>query len=347
MNAQENQHTLRQKLSRRTFVKSLIAAGTCIGVGTGGAIIWWITQPHPLHTFHKDVFALSWSPGSQQLAAIATNGALQIWNTTNYILTHATSTLGNLPSGFVAWSPNGQLIATSSGMDAIQIWETARWSPGMQCSTDGGFISSLAWSPDSEKIALGTSNREVRVYQVGGTQSGKFLYTNVQHHDEVSALAWSPDGTYIASGSYDATIRVWNASTQNTITTYTGHNGHPISTLTWSPDSQLIASAADPMEDNIQPEYSAHVWQATTGKQIYSYDGHQNFVHSLAWEPHGTRIASASEDTTVHIWKPQADSQTYVYHGHSKGVYSVVWKPDARQLASAGNEGTVQIWLAD
>lgn len=347
MEGQEKPSTLRQRSSRRTFIKSLIALGACIGVGASGTAIWWITRPHPLHTFNEDVFALSWSSGSQQLAAIARNGALQVWNTTNYILTHGGSTLENLPLGFVAWSPNGQLIATSSSMDAIQIWETTSWSPIMQCSTDGGFISALAWSPDSEKIALGTSNREVRAYQVGGTQSGKFLYTNVQHYDEVSALAWSPDGTYIASGSYDATIRVWNASTQNTITTYTGHNGHPISTLTWSPDSLLITSAADLREDNVQPEYSVHVWQATTGKQVYSYDGHKNFVHALAWEPHGTRIASASEDTTVHIWKHQADNQVYIYQGHTASVYSVVWKPDARQLASAGNDGTIQIWLAD
>lgn len=344
MEGQEKPSTLRQKPSRRTFVKSLITLGTCIGVGAGGATIWWITRPHPLHTFHKDVFALSWSSNNQQLAAIARNGALQVWNTANYIITHVGSTLENQPLGFVAWSPVGQFIAASSSMEVIQIWEASDWSLKTSCSTDGGFISALAWSPDGEKIALGTSNRTVYVFQVGGTLSGKLLYTNKQYLDEVSALAWSPDGKYIASGSFDATIHIWDALTQNMITIYTGHNGHPISTLTWSPDSQLIASAAGPMEDNAQPEYSVHIWQATTGKQIYSYDGHKNFVHALAWEPHGTRIASASDDATVHLWKPQANNQVYIYNGHTAGVFSVVWKPDASQLASAANDGTVQVW---
>jgi WD40 repeat protein len=54
------------------------------------------------------------------------------------------------------------------------------------------------------------------------------------------------------------------------------------------------------------------VWDALTGKHIYTYRGHADFypghytagqsVNSVAWSPNGTQIASGGSDSTVQVW---------------------------------------------
>ena len=64
--------------------------------------------------------------------------------------------------------------------------------------------------------------------------------------------------------------------------------------LAWSPDSKLIASASG--------DTTAQVWNALTGKTIYTYKGHSSSVDIVAWSPDGKRIASGSDDQTVKVW---------------------------------------------
>ncbi len=66
----------------------------------------------------------------------------------------------------------------------------------------------LAWSPDSSRIASGYYDKTVQVWEVN---SGRLLLTYHGHSNRVNTLAWSPDGSRIASGSQDNTVQVWQA----------------------------------------------------------------------------------------------------------------------------------------
>ena len=41
------------------------------------------------------------------------------------------------------------------------------------------------------------------------------------------------------------------------------------------------------------------VWDAHTGREVATLEGYGGIAHSCAWSPDGTRLASASDDTTV------------------------------------------------
>ena len=57
-------------------------------------------------------------------------------------------------------------------------------------------------------------------------------------------MAWSPDGRHLASASADKTVRVWDASSGQTLLTYSGHTG-TVASVAWSPDGKRLASASE------------------------------------------------------------------------------------------------------
>jgi serine/threonine protein kinase len=69
-----------------------------------------------------------------------------------------------------------------------------------------GSADVVAWSPDGTRIASGSSDETIQVWEA---VTGKPLFTYRGHPNLVRAVAWSPDGTRIASASFDKTVQVW------------------------------------------------------------------------------------------------------------------------------------------
>ena len=71
------------------------------------------------------------------------------------------------------------------------------------------YVSAVAWSPDGKRIASGSGDHTVQVWDAS---NGSHVYTYRGHDSDVSTLAWSPDGKYIASAGLDNTVQVWEAA---------------------------------------------------------------------------------------------------------------------------------------
>src|SRR5258708_25446704 len=79
---------------------------------------------------------------------------------------------------------------------------------------------------------------------------------------------------------------------------------------------------------------------------LYAYRGHSAGVMGVAWSPDGTRLASASNDSTAQVWGAASGGHVYTYRGHVGRVNAVAWSPDGTRLASASNDSTVRVWDA-
>lgn len=69
-----------------------------------------------------------------------------------------------------------------------------------------GQLKSVAWAPDSRRIASATNDGRIRTWRSDGT----LLKSIVGHAKWVNGVAWSPSGDALASAEADTTIQFWH-----------------------------------------------------------------------------------------------------------------------------------------
>ena len=188
---------------------------------------------------------------------------------------------------------------------------------------------SVAFSPDSQRLATASKDNTARVWDVA---SGRELI-RLTHEDPVQSVAFSPDGQRLATASKN-TARVWDAASGRELTRLP-HEGD-VWNLTFSPDGQRLATSS---ADN-----TARVWEVTSGRELARLP-HADAAWSVALSLDGQRLATASFDNTVRVWDA-ASGRELTRLPHESWVKSVAFSPDGQRLATASPGETARVWDA-
>ncbi|KIM28374.1 hypothetical protein M408DRAFT_23764, partial [Serendipita vermifera MAFF 305830] len=94
---------------------------------------------------------------------------------------------------------------------------------------------------------------------------------------------------------------------------------------------------------------TVRVWDAETGQAVGApFQGHSNWVTSVAFSPDGKRIVSGSSDNTVQVWDAETGQAVGApFQGHSNWVTSVAFSPDGKRIVSGSKDKTVRVWDAE
>ncbi len=233
----------------------------------------------------------------------------------------------------VAFSPNGKILATSDANGQIYLWrECINNEQLLTCQGHISWVRAIAFSPDSNTLCSGGTDKNVKLWDVS---TGQCLKSLMGHPKRVRSVAFSPNGKILASGSDDQTISLWNVNTGLCEKILRGHNGRVLSVVI-HPQGKILASASS--------DKTLKLWNVVTGECLKTLQGHTGCVLSVAFSPDGKILGSGSEDQTVKCWNVSTGVCEKTLQEHHAPVQSVAFAPKGHLLASGSDDQTVKLW---
>jgi WD40 repeat protein/tRNA A-37 threonylcarbamoyl transferase component Bud32 len=293
------------------------------------------------------VTGVCFSPDGDRIASASLDGTVKVWDARDPAGARPLLNLREHTDwvGSVCFSPDGKQLASGSWDKTVRVWDadTGDLTRTLKGHTDA--VYGVAFSPDGTRLASASGDQTVRVWDL---QTGRQDLPPLQGHTGyVFSVAFSPDGKRLASGSADQTVKTWDAGTGTQLLPLLGHSGHVFG-VGFSPDGKRLASAGGVLDADGRRYVSGELkeWDAQTGQQLLSLQGHTGAVTSVAFSADGRHLASGSLDQTVRVWDLQAEQQTLTLQGYADAVMSVTFSPDSTRLASGSSDRRVKVWDA-
>ena len=197
------------------------------------------------------------------------------------------------------------------------------------------YVSSLIWSEDGDKLAVGNSYGVVELYDI----NKKELISSYKGHlNRVGVVSWNKN--IISSGSKDYSIITRDIrckdNDENIIRRFLGHQ-QEVCGLKWSFDGSQLASGGN--DNNLM------IWNLHSNKPLMCNSDHIAAVKAIAWSPHQHNILASgggTADRTIRFWNTNSYEQIYKIDTGSQ-VCNLVFSKSSNELVSTHGYSLNQI----
>ena len=197
------------------------------------------------------------------------------------------------------------------------------------------YVSSLIWSEDGDKLAVGNSFGLVEIYDI----NKKELISSYKGHAyRVGVVSWNKN--IISSGSKDYSIITRDIrckdNEENIIRKFYGHQ-QEVCGLKWSFDGSQLASGGN--DNNLM------VWSLHSNKPLMCNNDHIAAVKAIAWSPHQHNILASgggTADRTIRFWNTNTFEQIFKIDTGSQ-VCNLVFSKSSNELVSTHGYSLNQI----
>ncbi len=239
-----------------------------------------------------------------------------------------------------AFSPDGTRIVTTSRDSTARIWdaETARPAAGIPplLHTDGKPVWGAVFSPDGRLVLTAGQDERAGIWDAASGKNMLWLMPGEGRRAAINSATFSPDGRLVATASDDRTLRVWEVATGQQVGSPLAHDDQVVS-VAFAPSGDYLVSGSingTLRFFRVGDQKLLDIW--------YVHDGQA--VRSIAFDPKGERILTASSDGTAHVWPASADRSQLLQEAIQAGrricrrtagtpEWSDVWRWCPRDLA--------------
>lgn len=160
--------------------------------------------------FEGEVTSIVFNSDSTLLAIAQNNGNGSCWDINNncrkYVLNGYKSKYNT-----VLFSSNGGVFAITAPKGCVNICyeSSGRLNHVIPAEARDGYVYSLAFSPDGERLAIGTESGKIRIWNVLTKKQVDLLDRN-KDGLSVMSMAFSPDGNQLSASYSDGAVIVWS-----------------------------------------------------------------------------------------------------------------------------------------
>ena len=276
----------------------------------------------------------------------------------------------------VAITADGKQLASGSSDGAVKVWDAETGNLSRTLNGHSGIVHSVAFAVTGTELLSAGADGTIRVWDLS---SGETVRTFSGHSAAVQSVACNADGTRAVSASADRTVKIWDVASGQQLFTLKGHS-RLVRDARFSPDGQWIVSAGNGVKPGtgmlktwdaqVDPQArtlptagylrsiafapdgkrfvsggddrTAKVCDSQTMAEVFSLEGHQSRVESVAFSPIGDRIATAG-DSMVKLWDSQTGQLQRTLTGHQGNVFGIAFSADGERVASGSRDKTIRI----
>lgn len=276
-----------------------------------------IAEPEVLtlkgHT--SEVFVCAWNPRTSVLASGSGDSTARVWP---------------IPSSFPAPS---SASAAAAAQPLVLAHSQEKKDGTLMMRRKANDVTTLDWNTAGTMLATGSYDGCARIW----TEHGELKHTLVMHKGPLFSLKWNRKGNYILTGSVDHTTAVWNSDTGKLVKQFTFHNA-PTLDVDWKDDETFASCSTDKM---------IYICAIDSNYPVKTYEGHEDEINCLKFDPSGGLLASCSDDYTARIWSTKSSNMVHCLREHTREVYTMQWCPNVNRrlvLATASFDSMVKMW---
>jgi WD40 repeat protein len=273
------------------------------------------------------------------------------------------------------WSPNGKFIVIGENNDSLKIYSEKDFKPYKSFPINNT-ITLVKWHPSKNTIAVTTQISKDKS-SIINLETDEEIELNGISSDGARGMDWNYTGEYLAVGDNDGQILIYNTKGELIRKFLNQTNStKSITALDWHPKKNILITVSDKIrffdiEGNLlntvkhRPEdvlILSVVWHKSgdffvtgdygdekdksllqywseQGKLIRSIDISKGEYRNLAWNPKGTRLATASD--TLRIWDTEGN---LIYEGNEKNhfLWGVSWNKLGNKIITSAQ--SVLLW---
>eukprot|EP00271_Cylindrocystis_brebissonii_P013411 TRINITY_DN33209_c0_g1_i1.p1 TRINITY_DN33209_c0_g1~~TRINITY_DN33209_c0_g1_i1.p1 ORF type:complete len:375 (+),score=36.18 TRINITY_DN33209_c0_g1_i1:148-1272(+) len=249
----------------------------------------------------------------------------------------------NLSGGLAGAITEGVTVASTSGSSHLITESPKERLPFKQLYSHDFTghrkkIHSVAWNCTGRRLASGSVDQTVRIWQVDSISSKGPPPREMElrgHKESVDNVAWDPlNPDIVASGSSDKSLRLWDIRSGKCVQ-HLGLKAENINVV-YRPDALEIAVGNNADELTIVDVRTfGVVWSRS-----YKHE-----VNEILWDLTGNLFLVSTGAGTVEVLDYKKGMQLMAtLHAHTAGVYSLDNDPLGRYIAAGAADALVTLW---